>query len=313
MGLMRAVQSLAFVVAIAGCGSVVDPGTSSGVQIDSHPDALTNQHDGTFSFSSPVANSTFTCQVDQAPAAACTSPMTVTVATDGSHVFQVTATPPGGTESAPATFTWQLDTVVPVVTITASPPDSTDISTATFQFSADKPSTFKCSLDQAAATDCTSPQTLMVSASAHMFDVQATDMAGNQGNALRNWTVVPACTASQIEAETLTAPGWAIATGSVLHGSAMGDQLANAAGSAFTFNFTGKGLIVYFEKGPNFNVFSVKVDAGNALQINANQANTFTFQNPTIVAAGLPNAVHTAVVTCLSTNCAIDYFDVTCN
>jgi hypothetical protein len=80
-----------------------------------------------------------------------------------------------------------------MTTITGKPSSSTNSPNATFTFSANQTnSTFECSLDAAAFVPCTSPATYnsLVDGS-HIFQVQATDPAGNLDitPAIFNWTV----------------------------------------------------------------------------------------------------------------------------
>ena len=88
-----------------------------------------------------------------------------------------------------------VDSTPPDTSITAGPADgSTQTSnSASFSFSSNETgSTFQCSLDDAAFTTCTSPQSYStLSQGSHTFQVQATDAAGNTDPtpASRTWTV----------------------------------------------------------------------------------------------------------------------------
>jgi hypothetical protein len=55
----------------------------------------------------PVADATFTCQVDSRAAVPCTSPFTTKVK-KGKHTFQVQATAAGETDPTPAALSWKL-------------------------------------------------------------------------------------------------------------------------------------------------------------------------------------------------------------
>ena len=104
--------------------------------------------------------------------------------------------------------------------------------------------------------------------------------------------------------------GWTLSCGSVDHG---GESLtADLVNATFSFGFTGTSLDVYYEMGPNDGTFSVTVDAAPPVIVNAYQPGSFTFQNPTTIASGLPDEPHTATITCTSLYCDIDYFTVAC-
>jgi hypothetical protein len=83
-----------------------------------------------------------------------------------------------------------VDTVAPGVTITQRPPERTTDKTPAFEFTATEPASFTCSIDGATPQFCSSP---FVSPGLfdgiHVFEVTATDLAGNAGNAAAVFTV----------------------------------------------------------------------------------------------------------------------------
>ena len=95
-----------------------DPDTS----IDSHPSDPTNSTSASFSFSgtddtSDPGDLMFECSLDGASFAGCTSPQVYTNLDDGSHTFLVRAIDEAGNvDQTPASFTWLVDTVEPVIT-----------------------------------------------------------------------------------------------------------------------------------------------------------------------------------------------------
>src|SRR5439155_9926370 len=106
----------------------------------------------TFSFTSSQAGSTFSCALDSAAAAACTSPQSYSGLAAGSHSFTVTATDPAGNTSSPVAFSWTINVTALVASITGSPANPTNQTTAAFSFSSSQAgSTFTCTLDSAAA------------------------------------------------------------------------------------------------------------------------------------------------------------------
>lgn len=88
---------------------------------------------------------------------------------------------------------FSVDTTPPDTTLTSGPANVTASTSATFTFGSSTPgSTFRCSLDGAAPTTCSSPQTYSGLASgSHTFSVAAVDPAGNVDPtpASSSWTV----------------------------------------------------------------------------------------------------------------------------
>ena len=73
-----------------------------------------------------------------------------------------------------------IDNTAPVATLMQTPPGSTSETSAQFTFSANEPSTFECSLDNAAFVPCSSPVThSQLAVTSHSFRVKALDLAGN--------------------------------------------------------------------------------------------------------------------------------------
>ncbi len=149
--------------------------------ITSGPAGPTNDTTPTFAFTSTEAG-TFECRVDTAAFAACASPFTTAVLTDGAHTFQVRATDGvGNVDASPASRSFTVDTIAPDTTITSGPAGPTNDTTPTFAFtSTEAGSTFECRVDTAAFATCTSPfTTAALTNGAHTFEVIATDAAGN--------------------------------------------------------------------------------------------------------------------------------------
>src|SRR5207302_1714497 len=155
------------------------------VTITSHPPTPTNIKTPTFAFTSNTGT-TFQCSLSLTAATAfapCTSPKTFPPQLDGTYTFTVVAFDAGLNPSLPATFTFTIDTVPPVVTLTATPPGLTTVTTPSFSFTASKtPVTFQCSLSTGvdAFAPCTSPIAYAAQPdSVYTFKVIATDLAGN--------------------------------------------------------------------------------------------------------------------------------------
>jgi uncharacterized membrane protein len=162
--------------------------------ITANPPALSNSTNASFSFTSTEANSTFQCSLDGAAFSACSTPQSYTNLTNGSHTFQVRAIDPAGnTDPTPASYTWTIDTAPPKTSITSSPPSLTSSTSASFSFTSTKTgSTFQCSLDGAAFSACSTPQSYTnLTNGSHTFQVRAIDPAGNidPTPASYTWTV----------------------------------------------------------------------------------------------------------------------------
>ena len=117
-------------------------------------------------------------------AAAFTSPgLTVTVPGDATTTFWATATDAAGNVSACSTssLAYREDSTGPNTTIDSGPSSPTNDSTPTFGFSSDEtPSSFECRVDAGTWADCDSSHTTLdLPDGTHIFEVRATDAAGN--------------------------------------------------------------------------------------------------------------------------------------
>jgi hypothetical protein len=163
----------------AGAGGV--DSTPPDTALDAGPEGITNDSTPTFAFSSE-AGASFECRVDAAAFAGCTSPHTTTPLSDGAHVFEVRAKDVAtNVDPTPASRSFTVDTTPPQTTIDSGPSGPTNDSTPSFTFSADEAgSTFQCGVDSATFNPCSSPYTAApLSDGAHVFEVRATDGAGN--------------------------------------------------------------------------------------------------------------------------------------
>ena len=109
------------------------------------------------------------------------------------------------------------DTTAPETTISSFPPSPSG-PTATFGFTASEASTFACSLDGAAPVACTDPQTYSgLADGAHVFEVTATDIAGNvdPSPAAHSWTVSSTAPifGDDFSSGGFQAHGWEVALG----------------------------------------------------------------------------------------------------
>jgi len=121
-----------------------------------------------------------------------TSPITLSNLSEGNYHLDIVGTDTAGNLSAPLTHDFVVDLTSPVVSVTATAADTTTAETMnTFTFSGNEEATYQCEVDGAGFSACASP--LVVSGFAngdHVFEVQATDLAGNVGEvAAVAWTV----------------------------------------------------------------------------------------------------------------------------
>src|SRR5262249_30095131 len=98
--------------------------------ISTNPTQPTNATTHAFSFTSNEANSTFQCKLARGPFSACTSPVTYTNLTGGSHTVTITATDTAANpEVTGASKTWTIDLTNPTITVAANPTTVTTGST----------------------------------------------------------------------------------------------------------------------------------------------------------------------------------------
>jgi hypothetical protein len=155
------------------------------VTLGSRPSDITASKTPAFSFTSDDPNATFECQLTPSIStfAPCVSGTAFAAQNDGDHTFTARATDLAGNVSVPASFSWRIDTVAPVVTIGSRPPDNTAEKTPAFTFTSDdSTATFECQLLPSIPTFelCSSPMTFATQDDGdYTFNVRATDLAGN--------------------------------------------------------------------------------------------------------------------------------------
>jgi parallel beta-helix repeat protein len=166
--------------------------TAPQTTIDSGPDALTSSTGATLAFSANEG-AAFECSLDDAAFSACDSPASYADLAEGSHTVEVRATDAAGnTDAMPARHAWTIDRTAPQTTIDSGPDAITNSTAARVTFSADEPSTFECSLDNAPFSPCDSPASYVdLAAGDHELRVRATDRAGNADDtpARHAWTI----------------------------------------------------------------------------------------------------------------------------
>lgn len=157
-----------------------------------HPANPTNQTVGTFGFSSE-ANATFQCKIDSGGFASCSSSFVTNPLTAATHTLYVQAVDSvGNIQPVPTTFTWTIDNVLPQTFITPRGTNPTASPTKTFVLTANKPATFRCSIDGRPFVSCPSTYTTpALPDGTHTLRVRAVDAAGNVDStpASSTWTI----------------------------------------------------------------------------------------------------------------------------
>lgn len=163
--------------------------------IDSGPSGLVNDANPTFQFSATEGGVTFQCRRNSEAFAPCTSPRDYENLGDGNHTFQVRATDAAGNvDTTPASASFAVDTIAPVVSIDFGPLGTTTDDSPLFGFTTDA-TTVDCSIDQGTPSygTCFSPSshgvTQRLAAGSYTFRVRGTDGAGNATVATRSFTV----------------------------------------------------------------------------------------------------------------------------
>ena len=165
--------------------------------ISSGPSGLINDSTPTFEFSSSEPGSSFECRFDSVAFAPCSGPgpthTPTTPLADGPHTFEVRAVDQAGNaDPTPAARSFTVDTQAPETTIASGPSGPINTTAAAFEFSSEPGAALQCSLDGAAFSACTSPQSYSALADGpHTFEVRAVDQAGNADPtpAARSFTV----------------------------------------------------------------------------------------------------------------------------
>lgn len=195
--------------------------TAPDTSFTSGPEGTVAMASASFALAASEAVAGYECALDGAVWAACANPATVTGLSQGPHTFRARAIDLAGhVDPTPATRTWTVDTVGPVVAITAGPAGgSTSGPYVSFSFTVSE-GTPSCSVDGGAFAPCTSPAAYNLAAGSHSFAVRASDAVGNPSTATRGWTV--AC----------APPGPTGAAGLFHLDEASGQTATNAAGGA---------------------------------------------------------------------------------
>ncbi len=169
------------------------------VEITKSPPDFTKESTALFEFIGRDGNNPinqFECRIDGGAYASCSSPRTYSGLSDGIHSFDVIGIDSAGNRSAPASRSWYVDTIAPVIAFQQTPPALGNSSSAAFKYSITDAGTgvqtSECSLDGAAYIACAMDMMNYANLAdgSHTFQVRATDRAGNVGlSALQTFVI----------------------------------------------------------------------------------------------------------------------------
>ena len=141
------------------------------------------------SSSSPSDAAEFECRLDGREGEKCESGQTYPELEEDEYTFVVTPKSEDGQLGEPDEHTWTVDTTPPTTRIERPETDSSSIRVT---FIANETARFTCWLQGQAPVECTSPHTFpdLESGKGYVILVQATDVAGNEGNEAKTKAVV---------------------------------------------------------------------------------------------------------------------------
>ena len=164
--------------------------TRPSVAIAAAPSGTTASQTAAVSFSTNGVGQV-TCSLDGAAPRGCSSPLSYTQLTPGTHQVVIRNTYAGRTATASATWTV---VAAPSVVLTSAPSGSTTDTSASVAFTATNAAAVTCSLDAATPAACASPLALTgLGTAPHTLVVRATN-AGGSAQASASWTVSPLVT-----------------------------------------------------------------------------------------------------------------------
>jgi len=152
---------------------------------------LTSSTTVEFDIASNDPTATFACSLDGADYAPCSSTPVFENVTEGDHTLAARATDPAGnTDPTPSTLSFTIDRTPPDTTVTSGPPAVSESDSATLAFTSNESGgSFRCSLDGAAYSPCTSPASYTgLSRGQHTFRVVAVDQVGHADATAATWT-----------------------------------------------------------------------------------------------------------------------------
>ena len=211
--------------------TLVPPNPPAAPTIASAPLSPGRNNSATWSFTLP-AGTTARCSLLRGSTtvsgpAACTSPATFSLTTDGNYTFQVVAVDAFGTASTPATSTYTLDTTPPPAPVITGSPSSPNDASPTWAFTATG-TTSTCTLTSGSVTvsgpaACTGSATYDLTTSpagTYVFSVTTADALGNTSTATTSTYTyaglpappVPTITSAPASPGRNTRPAWTFTT-----------------------------------------------------------------------------------------------------
>jgi hypothetical protein len=202
----------------------------------------------TFGFASDE-DADFFCRLDDLSWESCSSPMIYNGLSDGAHTFNVFATDRAGNNSATtAAYAWTIDAQSPVTSIdsTSIAENPTEAKNITITFSANESATFQCSLDGAPLAPCSSPANYSgLTAGPHVFEVHATDSAGNydSAGAVYSWRILsPPIVLTNLQVTNVTQTSVTLLWTSNVPCTTQGASALNPPGTNYTTTTLNSGM-----------------------------------------------------------------------
>ena len=168
------------------------------------PPALTNETTATIDFQCSKDDCEFSCALfandEPSSTQSCAPGEEFSALDDGDYTLEVVATDEAGNTGDPATLSWTIDTVPPVIAILQAPPESDNRIKAFIEFECvDKSCEFECAADFADDQgteisgdfdECTDAFEIDTSDDGdYAVHLRATDLAGNTSTTTIEWTV----------------------------------------------------------------------------------------------------------------------------
>ena len=161
-------------------------------EINSAPTGSVGSDSAEIAFSSE-GGATVKCSVDGGAATTCTSPLSLSGLSEGSHTVSIYQVDEAGNTGESRDVSWTVDTTAPAApTLSGEPSSSTTATTFSISAAGEDGAKFECKLDSGAWTSCSSPFAAGgIGVGSHTAQIRQIDAAGNTGPAASaTWSVV---------------------------------------------------------------------------------------------------------------------------